>query len=197
VRVGLISDIHCNLRGLERALDLLQDCDEVLCAGDLLYQYRFSNDVLALLRRRTVRAILGNHDKTILYTPSHPLRSSPSVGLRGLEYLASLPSHLALTLGGTRIAMFHGSPWDEVKGPIAHYIFPADRQSLERLAEVPADLIILGHTHVPMEVWVDGRLVVNPGSCGEARDESRMLSCAMLDLETGRRELRRFAVDEA
>jgi len=66
VKLGLFSDIHCNVRGLERALQLLDDCDELLCAGGLLYQYRFSGEVLALLRQHRGHAIVGNHDKTIL-----------------------------------------------------------------------------------------------------------------------------------
>lgn len=197
MKLGLLADIHCNLPGLERALELLEDCDHLLCAGDLLYQFRFSNEVLELLRERHVLSILGNHDKTILYTAAHPLRSSSSIKPRNLEYLAGLPSELRLTLNGTRIAMFHGAPWDEVDGPIAHYIYPADRHNLNRLADVEADVIVLGHTHVPFHTRVGQTLVINPGSCGESRDGTGTLSCTMLDLETSGVELRRFVLEGA
>lgn len=197
MKIGLISDIHCNLPGLERALDLLRECDEILCAGDLMYQYRFSNQVLALLRRREIHAIVGNHDKTILYTRGHPLQTSASVDPQERDYLAGLPSNLTLSLGGTRVAMFHGSPWDEAQGCVAHYIYPQNRELLKRVAQVEADVIVLGHTHIPFCDLVDGRLVVNPGSCGESRDPSGALSCAMLDTGTRTVDFRSFAVDGA
>jgi putative phosphoesterase len=195
VKLGLLADIHCNLPGLERALELLEDCDELLCAGDLLYQFRFSNEVLELLKRRRVLCIVGNHDKTILYSAGHPLRGSPSIKPRNLKYLAGLPSELRLTLDGMRVAMFHGAPWDEVDGPNAHYIYPDDWHSLNRLASVEADVIVLGHTHMPFHRRVGQTLVVNPGSCGESRDGTGTLSCTMLDLEAGGLELRRFTLD--
>jgi putative phosphoesterase len=195
MKLGLISDIHCNLDSLKRALELLDDCDEILCAGDLVYQYRFSNEVLAELRRRDVRAILGNHDKTVLYSSGHSLRSSPSVDPFYLEYLAGLPSNLLLTYGSTRVAMFHGSPWDQIDGPIAYYIYPKYDEQLKRLASVDADFIVLGHTHVPMAVPVDGRLVINPGSCGEPHFGKGTFTCAVLDLDTGRTEFREFSLD--
>lgn len=197
MKLGLISDIHCNLAGLERALALLDDCDEVLCAGDLMYQYRFSNELLRRLRERDVQAILGNHDKTILYSPGHPLRASPSIDPAELEYLAGLPTSLWLTRRGTRVAVFHGAPWDEERGPRAYYIYPQDAQALRRLAEVPADVIVLGHTHIPMEVRVGNRLVINAGSIGECRDGTGKLSLAVLDLDGGGAEFRYFSLNGA
>jgi putative phosphoesterase len=189
----LISDIHCNLAGLQEALALLADCDEVLCAGDLMYQYRFSNDVLRHLAERRVHAIVGNHDKTILYTPGFPLRTSPSVDPERLGYLAGLPHELMLTLDGIRIAMFHGAPWDDPRGTSASYLYPDDEQQLRRLAQVEADVIVLGHTHRAFAKSVDEVLVVNPGSCGEARDGTRNLTCAILDTASREVEFRLFS----
>lgn len=184
MRIGLLSDIHCNAGALERALEQMDTCDAILCAGDLVYQFRFSNEVLELLERRQVLAIPGNHDKMILYTRGHPLLSSPQVDRRRLQFLADLPSNRELTIAGKRLAMFHGAPWDDVAGPIAHYIFPGDRRLLGMLGRVDADVVVLGHTHVPFCTRVGNMLVVNPGSCGEARDESQTGSYAILDTQT-------------
>jgi predicted phosphodiesterase len=73
VKIGLISDIHCSVDGLCAALDVLADCDEVIRAGDIMFQYRFSNDLAAQLESAGVRCIVGNHDKSILHLPNHPL----------------------------------------------------------------------------------------------------------------------------
>jgi putative phosphoesterase len=193
LKLGLFSDIHCNLTGLQRALELLDDCDELLCAGDILYQYRFSGEVLATLRDHNVHAIVGNHDRTILYVPSHPLRSSPKVDPADLRYLGEIPDTLSLRLGGTDIAMFHGSPWDNVRTASAHYVYPANQADMKRVAQVPADIVVLGHTHQAFSAWVNGTLIVNPGSCGESRDPSGLLTCAALDVASGEVAIRSFS----
>jgi putative phosphoesterase len=194
MKVGLFSDIHCNLEGLDRALSLLKDCEQLLCAGDVLYQYRFSSEVLARLRDGKVHTIVGNHDKTILYAPAHPLRSSPSVDQAELQYLAELPESLTLTLGGRRIAMFHGSPWDEPRTATAYYVFAHNQHDLRRVAGVDADIVVLGHTHQPFSARVGETLIVNPGSCGDSRDPSGILSCAALDTATSEVDFRSFSL---
>jgi putative phosphoesterase len=197
MKLGLVSDIHCNLPALERAFELLADCDELVCAGDLMYQYRFSNAVLTLLRERGVRTIVGNHDNTILHAPGHPLRQSPTVDPDCFAYLAGLPERLVLDFDEGRVAVFHGSPWDEPRGTSAVYLYPENTRQLARLAEVDADVIVLGHTHRPFTAEVGGTLVVNPGSCGEPRDITRTYSCAALDVGSRSVEFRPFSLTEA
>jgi len=194
VKIGLVSDIHCHLDALEQALDLLDDCDDVLCAGDIVYQYRFSNDVLALLDKRGVRSILGNHDKIVLYHPNHPIRTSPSIDPAWLTYLGGLPKDLSLTRDGVRLRMFHGSPWDDDLGRVTPYIYPQSREDLRRLEEVEADVIVLGHTHVPFLHQTRHALIVNPGSCSEPRDGTLEPCCAVLNTTNLDVEFRRFTL---
>ena len=194
VKIGLLSDLHCNVAGLRRALDILSDCDEVVCAGDLMFQYRFSNELLATLDSAGIRSVLGNHDKSIVYAPHHPLRSSPSVEPRWLRYLGELPERLTLDRAGVRILVTHGAPWDAHGAIDATYVYPHDRPRLERMAEVGADVVVLGHTHVPMAQRVKGVLVLNPGSAGIPQGPSGELTCATLDLATLRAEVHRFAI---
>jgi len=190
VRLGLIADIHANAEGLRQGLEILADCDEVLCAGDVMYQYRFRAEVLDLLDERGVLSISGNHDRTILTAPGHPLRAPNAVPSDALARLAALPDHISTDLGGLRIAMFHGSPWDEAAQ--CHYIYPDDQRALRRVATVEADVVVLGHTHIPFHLLVGERLVVNPGSVGECRDGTNTLSCAVLDTATRAVEVRRY-----
>ena len=49
-RLAIVSDIHCNIAGLERALELMAPFDELWCAGDSVFQFRWSNEVVRLLR---------------------------------------------------------------------------------------------------------------------------------------------------
>ncbi len=174
------------------ALDIMSDCDEVVCAGDLMFQYRFSNELLAMLDSAGVRSILGNHDKSILHLPHHPLRSSPSVEPRWLRYLGELPERLTLDRGGVRILVVHGAPWDPRGAIDATYVYPHDAQRLQRMPDFEADVVVLGHTHVPMAQRVNDVLVMNPGSCGVPRGATGELTCATLDLATLTVEVHRF-----
>jgi predicted phosphodiesterase len=45
--------------------------------------------------------------------------------------------------------------------------------------------VLLGHTHRAMAVRAQETLVVNPGSCGEARDAAQRLTFARLDGAAG------------
>jgi putative phosphoesterase len=193
MKIGLLSDIHCHLEALERTIDLLDDCDEVLCAGDIVYQYRFSNEVLGLLKQRQVQSIIGNHDKIVLYHPNHPIRSSPSVDPLWLTYLGGLPKNLSLTRNGVHLQMFHGSPWDDDAGRTTPYIYPQSANYLARLEDVDCDVIVLGHTHVPFTHQTRRALVVNPGSCAEPRDGTQDACCAVLDTANLAVEFRRFS----
>ena len=51
MRIGIVSDIHGNMAGLLRAVELMGEVDELLCLGDSIYDYRFSNDVCVSLTK--------------------------------------------------------------------------------------------------------------------------------------------------
>jgi putative phosphoesterase len=176
--VGVISDIHCNIAGLDRALAYLHGIDEVICAGDAIYQYRFSNEVVDRLRQRGVRMVLGNHEETFLSPAGVRARSSRSVRRDALEWLASHETQLAVVIGGKRLVVVHGSPWE----PHSEYLFP-NSPRLSRFSGVDADYVILGHTHYQMTQRVGRVLLINPGSAGEPRDPRNgfQLSAAILD----------------
>lgn len=52
------------------------------------------------------------------------------------------------------------------------------------LARYAADVMVYGHTHQPLVVSADGRLVVNPGAAGPARFDIKP-SVAILEVEKG------------
>ncbi|MCH7811274.1 MAG: YfcE family phosphodiesterase [Chloroflexi bacterium] len=182
MRLGIIADVHGNAEGLRRALDLMGPVDELLCAGDAVYQFRFSNEVLALLRERDARYILGNHERVLLGPWGEGARSSPKVQRDLLDYMAGQSYQLQTQLDGRKLVLVHGSPFD----PHDEYLYP-NSPNLQKLAQIEADFIVLGHTHYHMAQRVGRALVVNPGSCGEPRDHRNgfRLSCAVLDTQSG------------
>ena len=52
MKLGIVSDLHCNAAGLRYALGLMGEIDELICLGDSIYEYRFSNEVVQLLKDR-------------------------------------------------------------------------------------------------------------------------------------------------
>ena len=56
---------------------------------------------------------------------------------------------------------------------------------MARAAQPVRATILLGHTHVPMLARVGDKLVVNPGSCGDARGAQNRLTFAELDFARG------------
>ncbi len=84
-------------------------------------------------------------DQLAQYAPVYAVR-----GNNDKEWAEGLPHHLTVTLGGVTFCMVHNKKE-----------LPAD------LAGV--DVVVFGHSHKYFEQEIDGRLWLNPGSCGPCR----------------------------
>lgn len=179
MRIGIVSDIHGNAAGLATALALMGDVDELLCAGDVVEEYRFSNETVALLRARQARCVLGNHDIGFLGPYGVRARAAAHVDQNLVEWLGSHPLSIDTMVNGHRLVLTHASPC----APHTQYVMPYSPE-LQRIADVDADIVIIGHTHKQMVVRVGRPLVINPGSAGQARDHSngKRLSFTVLDV---------------
>jgi putative phosphoesterase len=182
MKIGIVSDVHCNEAGLRRALDILGEADELICLGDSIYEYRFSNAVVRLLKARGAHTILGNHEEGFLGPHGARARQSDWIERPLLQWLAERPRRIQLDAGGKRLLAVHSTPWE----PQGAYVY-AHSSLLQRFGDADADFVLYGHTHHQLVRRVGNVLVINPGSAGEARDEGngRQLSCAMLDTATG------------
>jgi putative phosphoesterase len=182
VRIGIVSDVHCNADALRLAFERMGEVDELLCAGDSVYEYRFSNEVIELLRERGARYVLGNHESVLLGPQGSRARGAGNVRQDLVEYMAAQPMSYNVDVGGRRLVMVHATPFE----PYQAYVFPGSPE-LQRLANFEADYVILGHTHTQMAERVGRALVINPGSGGDARDlaNGRKLSYAVLDTSSG------------
>jgi len=178
MRVGIVSDIHCNAAGLARGLALMGDVGELICLGDSIYEYRFSNEVVRLLRERGAQVIVGNHEEYFFGPQGARARARDGIDPALAAWLAGQPHRRALTIGGKRLLLVHSTPWE----PRGTYVFPAS-PLLDRFAEADADFVLYGHTHHQLVHRAGRLLVINPGSTGDARDPRNggQLSCAVLD----------------
>ena len=178
MKLGIVSDLHCNVAGLSQALNLMGDVDELICLGDSIWEYRFSNDIVRILKERGAHTILGNHEEGFLGPQGVRARQPDWIDRPLLNWLAERPHRLELELGGKKLLAVHSTPWE----PRGTYVYPHDTL-LERFGEADADFVLYGHTHHQLVRRCGRVLVINPGSAGEARDHrnDRQLSCALLD----------------
>jgi putative phosphoesterase len=181
LKIGIVSDVHCNHDGLLQAISIVGDVDELICLGDSIYEYRFSNEVVRTLKDRGARTILGNHEEGFLGPHGIRARQPDWIDRSLLQWLAGRPRRLELVIAGKKLLVVHSTPWE----PRGAYVYPHS-SLLTRFGEAEADFVLYGHTHHQLVRRVGKVLVINPGSAGEARDSGNggQLSCAVLDTVT-------------
>ena len=82
-----------------------------------------------------------------------------------------------MTLDNTRFLLVHATPRD----PLDEYLGGDPEQWARRLEGVDADIVCVGHTHVPFALEINGKQVVNPGSLGLPRDGDPRASYAVIE----------------
>ena len=82
-----------------------------------------------------------------------------------------------------KFLLVHGSPFNE----LLEYVKP--NTPSERLREialaVEEDVIVNGHTHLPMVKWAAGKLILNPGSVGRPKDGDPRASYIIVEVNNG------------
>lgn len=180
MRIGIVSDIHCQPEALKRAIAAMGRIDRLICLGDAISQASFCNETVSLLRTHDALAILGNHEETFLDGPG---RQGPNVDARLADWLAQRPTHVEIRLGDLRALIVHSTPW-----PSRHAYVPHTHRDFHRFAVPGFDVVMYGHTHQPIACNVRDTLVINPGSVGEGRPTLHgfVRSCAVLDVAARR-----------
>ena len=128
---------------------------------DQLTRVAVLSDTHGLLRREVVAEIQdcthivhagdiireSDLDELRLYGSIYAVRGNNDLWQEGLRDLAGL---LRFEIAGVHFLMTH------------------DRRDVPRNLD-GVQAVICGHTHVYREEWIDGRLWLNPGSCGRSR----------------------------
>jgi putative phosphoesterase len=183
----VVSDIHSNLEALESVLE--EPHDNVLFLGDLVDYGPNPKECLNLVRKcDLLAAVRGNHDDAAAFDTSD--RCSPefyemSVQTRKytrkvldseeLRFLGSLPAALNVRAEGNDLYIVHASPKDN----LYRYFTPeiTDEELAMEMQGVNANIVLLGHSHIPF-IRKSGRLlVVNPGSVGQPRTTGSSKAC--------------------
>ncbi len=199
VKVALISDVHGNVAAL-RAVTLharSRGATAFLNAGDAV-GLPHPVDAVRLLLERDVLSVIGNIDRAVLRIASGKKvddrqleMSTEMLGKDELQWLASLPDELRLDICGRTVLVTHASPGQEAE----KLTLSTPENRMRHLAgSSRADVIVTGHSHVPMVRECAGTVFVNPGSVGRPRDGPEA-SYALLDFPSMSVELIRVPYD--
>ena len=199
VKVALISDVHGNVSALRAVMEHARanGATAFLNAGDMV-GLPHPGETIQLLRDKDVLNVIGNIDRAALRIASGKKvkdrqweMATEMLKESELEWLESLPDELRLDICGRTVLVTHASPGQE-----AEKLTPSTPEArLRYLAEEGrADVIVTGHSHVPMVRECVGTLFVNPGSVGRPRDGAEA-SYALLDFPSMTAKLIRVPYD--
>jgi len=188
MRILLLADIHANWAALRTVLAEPHDVCVVL--GDLVDYGPDPAPVVEWARHHAKHVIRGNHDhnaaQNVVNANGTGFRylsnvtrqlSRDRLGEADLRYLSTLPVTRMVTFDEKRFFLVHATPRD----PLDEYGPPEVEFWQRRLQQVEADVVCVGHTHIPYVLEVGNKLVINPGSVGQPRDGDPRASYAVLE----------------
>ena len=188
MRILLIADVHANWPALQAAA--AEPHDVCLFLGDLVDYALEPAPCVAWVRDNARYAVRGNHDHgaaqnvivngrtgyKYLTGVTRPL-TRERLQEPDLRFLSRLPATCVTTLDNTRFLLVHATPRD----PLDEYAPPDVEFWSRRLRNVDADVVCVGHTHLPYVLEVGDKLVINPGSVGLPRDGDPRASYAVIE----------------
>ena len=203
MRILVLADIHANWEALS-SID--EEFDECLVVGDLVDYGTWPAPCVDWVRENATACVRGNHDHAV----AQRIEARGTSGFRSLaaatrelnraaldreqlEFLARLPVTQYVELGGLTFFLVHATPRD----PLDEYLTDDIDGWSDRLKQVDADFVCVGHTHVPFHLELDGIQVVNPGSVGQPRDGDPRLSYAIIEDGTVTFERATYDVESA
>lgn len=208
MKIALLADMHGNEIALKAVFDHLQtqgEMDAHWVLGDYSALGYAPVATLEMLKELpNAKFIRGNTDR---YTvagdrpPTTPTRENVLANPELFERALGIEANFAWTLGAitntgwldwmkalpvqftetlpdrTRVLCVHARPGLD-DGPGFDGITVDEIRPL--LEDVDADLIIVGHTHVPYQIEVDDKTIINPGSISNHLDDDKRAKYAIL-----------------
>lgn len=198
MRYALISDIHGNLEALEAVLKDVDNrkADKIFCLGDIVGYGANPRECIHVLEDRGISGVMGNHDLAIV-NPGKVLDLNPvakesidwtreELGFDEREILRKMP----FVIEENKMVLAHA---DIVKPEDFDYIFDPARdlgayamfnrafidENFKLLKE--GQVLFIGHTHEPLKLTKDEKIICNVGSVGQPRDEDRRACYVIYD----------------
>ena len=216
-RIAVISDIHSNLQALTAVWGRIDELgiDTIFCLGDVVGYGGKPAECLRMIRENNVRTVQGNHDALIadgtlrldfnVYSLAAVEHNRQLLTPDDLNWLGALPTSFR---DGDDALFVHGSPDDRDRYLI--YLDDLQEASAAVLEAEGPGVCFFGHTHHPVVFDGQGfipvkqktiylednlRMLVNPGSVGQPRDNDPRSSFAWWDRAEGTLNFERVEYD--
>jgi putative phosphoesterase len=178
MKIVIVSDIHGNFDALSA---LQQDYDELWVLGDIVNYGPEPTQVVDFVRAKASAAVRGNHDHSVGFhedprcTPQYRTManatgkiSESALRSEQKEFLRNLPLTVNVKRSNVRFHHVHAMPSD----PLYGYCPEDSARWISEVADLDADVLLVGHTHTPFVRRIGNRTIVNPGSLGQPKTGS-------------------------
>jgi putative phosphoesterase len=166
MHIATLYDVHGNIRALEAVLQEIPDDATIVVGGDVAVGPHPS-ETLERLRSLGDRALWlrGNADREL--TPGEP-GLAPAEAIEPVRakltdeqiaFLYGLPPTVQID----RVLFCHATPRNDVD--VFTELTPEERVA-PLFADVDADVVVCGHTHMQFDRTIAGKRVINSGSVG-------------------------------
>jgi putative phosphoesterase len=175
----ITADIHSNLEAFQELPP-----GKVICCGDFVGYGADPNRIVELVSTSDWTCVMGNHDWAALtketknmdsFAKESALWTFNQISPSSRKFLAGLPRTKILEIEEKSILVVHASP----RNALHEYVFNPETVKM-LLKAIPQDILLFGHTHVPMVVRDGEKLAINPGAVGQPRDDDPRSSYAEL-----------------
>lgn len=199
MKIAIISDIHGNLYALEAVLKDIgaRGISRIYCAGDIVGYGPRPDEVIGLLQKSGIPAVMGNYDDAVGNTRlicgcDYKDEKSLLLGGRSMawtgdntpeaakKWLRELPAEIRFKDSGLNMLLVHGSPRS-----LNEYLYEDVEEGYlnEMLEESGTDVIVCGHTHLPYVRNLSRGYIVNAGSVGKPKGGSPNATYVILDAD--------------
>ena len=165
MKIGLISDTHGSLKAWESSMEIFKECELILHAGDVLY-HGPRNPLPVGYDPGELANSLNNFDKTIFIVKGN---CDSEVDEMVLNFPLLSP-YFYTNLGGLNILLIHGEGYSQ-------------DELFELGKTYGTDMLIIGHTHIPVLRQKDNVFLVNPGSPSIPKADDKLPSIGIIDTE--------------
>ena len=184
-KIAIISDVHGNLEALKIVIDDIKrrGIQRIFCLGDTIAKGEHQQECVDLVRRYCEVVLRGNCDRFYISPPEsmaseadrrHASWVQSKLNTEAREFLRNLPFCYEFYLSGRLVRLLHAHPERDDKAignidKLEHYyelFLPSERT----VSQEKADVVIYGHLHTTFMQKIYNRLILNPGSVGDALD---------------------------
>jgi len=182
VKIAVMADIHSNLIAFKGVIDRISklNIDQIIVAGDIVSDCPSPNEVIDLIIKNKIICVKGNREEYLM----NPLCDSDwhkylqyssivwtkqKLTKENIEWISNLPFDRVIDIPGTdKIRVVHGSPFKTTE-----HLYPYKTERLiECLDSIEEKVLVCGHSHIPWNLKINNKLVVNPGAVGVSFNKS-------------------------